>query len=198
MGQDEFDFSEIENDEALDSSAPLKEGSYHFVVEADDPDHVSRQKNTPGVEMTLQVLAGTESQEGKKLFERFYYPSEAQSDGGGFATKRIAKLARVLDLIPADSLGQQNVKIDWPSAQGRQFIAKVAHNEGDNKRVSAQIEGLKMWRVTDAEVAEIPKSAESLALMGLDPNAMPLQGAQSSAEPPAATAAKKPSSLADL
>jgi len=194
MSTDSFDFSDIPDESALEGNTPVKEGTYHFVVEKVDPEHVSSKKGTPGIEFVLQVLAGTDDQKGKKLFETFYLPSSEQADGGEFLTKRIAKIAVTLDLIPPTDLGRAGVKIPWEKALARQFIAVVKHEEGEKGRVNAGIDGLKMYRVTDPEVVEIPKSPEGLAMMGLPPEGGSAE--QPAAQPEAAPA--KATSIADL
>ena len=165
---DSFDFSDIPSDDALDANTPLKEGSYHFVVESVDPDHASKKKGTRGVEFVLQVLAGTEDQKGKKLYERFYYPTADQTpEGRAFMLKRIGKIARTLSIMSAADLGKSNVVIPWKKAAARQLIALVSNSTDDNGKVNgSQIDGLKMFRVDDPEVAEVPKDKDVMAMLG--------------------------------
>ncbi len=168
---DSFDFSEFPDDDSLDAGMMVKEGTYHFVVETADPNHVAKKKGTLGAECVTQVLNGTESSEkGKKLFEKFWYPTPDQSDEGTFCTQRIIKFARVLDLIPESALGKSGVKIPWEKAVGRQFVGTVIYNydkdDTEKKRPrGSQIDGMKMWRVTDPEVAEVPKDKDTMALI---------------------------------
>lgn len=185
---DSFDFTAIPDDDSLDAGAILKEGTFHFVVEAIDKEHVSKTKGTHGIESVLQVLAGTEkSEKGKKLYERFYYPTPDQKDGGVFATQRICKFARVLDLISEADLGKKGVVIPWDKAVARQFIATVAYNYDEKdiekkKPLGSQIDGLKMFRVNDDDVAEIPKDEAALAMLGVAG-----QGSEATAKPTEAT-----------
>jgi hypothetical protein len=187
-----FDFSDIPDDDSLDSGTLLKEGTYHFVVDAVDVEHASKKKGTRGVEFVCQVLAGTENQKGKKLYERFYYPTPDQSeDGRLFMLKRIGKIARVLDLIAVTDLGKAGVVIPWEKGAGRQFVATISHNHAEDdvkkeKPLGSQIEGLKIYRVTDQDVAEIPKDKEMLAWLGK-------AGSNEGNDPPAAA-----TSIADL
>ncbi len=167
-----FDFSDIPDDDALDAGMMLKEGTYHFVVEAIDPEHTSKNKGTHGVEFVCQVLAGTEkSEKGKKLEERFYYPTPDQTAvAKAFMLQRIGKIARVLELIQASDLGKAGVVIPWAKGVARQFIATVAFNyDKDDKEkkkpLGSQIDGMKMWRVTDPEVVEVPKDKDAMAML---------------------------------
>ncbi len=190
---DSFDLSEFPDDDSLDIGMMIKEGTYHFVVEATDPDHVSKTKGTLGAECVCQVLNGTEpSQKGKKLFEKFWYPTPDQSDEGTFCTQRIIKFSRVLDIIPESALGKSGVKIPWEKAVARQFVATVVYNydksDTEKKRpLGSQIDGLKMWRVNDPEVAEVDKDQDALAMLG------GAGGGETTTEPP-----KRATNIGDL
>jgi hypothetical protein len=163
-----FDFSGIGSDSNLDANTPLKEGTFHFAVDSVNPNHTSKKKGTHGIELVLTVLAGTEDQKNKKLYERFYLPTPDQTEQGrDFMLRRLAKIARTLDLIAEDDLKGANVVVPWEKAAGRQFVATVVHNiDDETKKVTgAQIDGLKMYKVTDDDVAEIPKDKASLQMI---------------------------------
>ncbi len=169
---DSFDLSEFPDDDSLDMGMMVKEGTYHLVVESVDTEFTSKKKGTPGVEFVCQVLNGTESsQKGKKLFEDFWYPTpNHDEDARAFLLQRIIKIARVLDLVPESALGKSGVKIPWEKSVGRQFVATVVYNydkdDKEKKRpLGSQIDGMKMFRINDPEVAEVPKDKDTMALI---------------------------------
>lgn len=149
-----------------------KEGQYHFMV-TDVNEHPTSKNGDliDGIKLTVAVLAGTDpSQERRNHSETIFNPSPTSRDGGNFARLKIGRLIRALGLLdkrtgrPCEELRGQAVEIDWQSAKGKQFVATIEHQERDPRYV--QVSGAHFYKVTDSEVAAVPKNAKALQLVG--------------------------------
>lgn len=169
-----------------------KEGQYHFMV-TDVNEHPTSKNGDliDGIKLTVAVLAGTDpSQERRNHSETIFNPSPTSRDGGNFARLKIGRLIRALGLLdkrtgrPCEELRGQAVEIDWQSAKGKQFVATIEHQERDPRYV--QVSGAHFYKVTDSEVAAVPKNAKALQLVGgASVQSQPL-AAQAAAPAPAA------------
>lgn len=149
-----------------------KGGQFHFMVTGVDEHPTSKNGDfIDGIKLTVAVLAGTDpSQERRNHSETIFNPSPTSKDGGNFARLKIGRLIRALGLLdkrtgrPCEELRGQAVEIDWQSAKGKQFVATIEHQERDPRYV--QVAGAHFYKVTDPEVAEVPKNAKALQLVG--------------------------------
>ena len=147
-----------------------KPGQYHVAVDRVEENPVSKGgKLLDGIRVHFQVLAGTDPSQAKRQHgEVIFAPSMDSKDGGEFARKKIGRLIRALGLHDTQSgnLAEQcrSVVIDWQEARGRQMVVFVVPQEDDSKYV--QVQGAHFYKVTDPEVAHVPKCERSLKLMG--------------------------------
>lgn len=149
----------------LHGRVPVKPGWYHVVVLQMDN---SRAK-IDGLWPEFQVLAGTTAgQTGKTIREIFNDPSPDHKDSGRFCKQRRATLAVALGIVPKSAVGTKP-RINWEDGIGRQCIIKVDMKE-DAKYPN--IDGLNIFPVDDPEVSHVPKDAEALKAMGIDPAAL--------------------------
>lgn len=164
-----------------------KEGQYHFMV-TDVNEHPTSKNGDliDGIKLTVAVLAGTDpSQERRNHSETIFNPSPTSKDGGNFARLKIGRLIRALGLLdkrtgrPCEELRGQAVEIDWQSAKGKQFVATIEHQERDPRYV--QVAGAHFYKVTDSEVAAVPKNAKALQLVGGQSQPLAAQAAPASA-----------------
>lgn len=163
-----YDFSDIPSEDDLHGYDYPKEGTYHVAVNSADD---SREK-VDGIKVALGVLAGTvEGQRGKPVTETFWDPNPEHKDGGKFALKRIGKFLLATGVMTQKQLGKPDVKIDWQATVGRQLVVGVINYERKDEESGkvyrgANIDGLHIYRVNAAEVAEVPKDQAALALLG--------------------------------
>jgi hypothetical protein len=168
-----------------------KEGQYHFMVTAVDENPTSKNGDLiDGIKLTVAVLAGTDpSQDRRNHSETIFNPSPTAKDGGNFARLKIGRLIRALGLTdkrtgrPCEELRGQSVEIDWQSAQGKQFVATIVPNDRDPRFV--QVSGAHFYKVTDPEVASVPKNEKALRLVAGTQTSQPVAAKPAQAPAPA-------------
>lgn len=176
-----------------------KEGQFHLMVTAVDEHPTSRSGDLiDGIKLTVAVLAGTDpSQERRNHSETIFNPSPTSKDGGNFARLKIGRLIRALGLLdkrtgrPCEELRGQAVEIDWQSAKGKQFVATIEHQERDPRYV--QVAGAHFYKVTDPEVASVPKNAKALQLVA---GAVQSQTLAAQAQAPVSAPVQQPAAVA--
>lgn len=140
------------------------EGVCHLVITAIDPNPVKKTGEAKdGLEVTVGVLASTESRNvGRSSEEMFYNPRDSSGDQGDFARRIQTRFFHCIGLI-ADSQLDQEVEIDLDLAIGRQFIAKFAPGKPDKTgKTWIRINGTDMWHVDDPYCESIPKDKSAI------------------------------------
>lgn len=173
-----------------------KPGQYHVAVDRVEENPVSKGgKLLDGIRIHFQVLAGTDSSQAKRQHnEVIFAPSMDSKDGGEFARKKIGRLIRALGLhdTQTGNLAEQcrSVKIDWEEARGKQMVVFIVPQDGEEAKY-VQVQGAHFYKVTDSEVAHVPKCERSLKLMGAVAPQQPAKQAQP-AKAPVQQPAKQP------
>lgn len=134
-----------------------KEGTYHFTVADYDPSHendVDPQNNNRfngNLTFTFQVLAGDHDDQTAKTSKQTYYLGKSK-DGGTGNMDRMIELACAMGLYTKKQWREAvekklPISIDFDQCIGRQFIAKVAHEEDYKKAKNADGSIKRYWRV---------------------------------------------------
>lgn len=161
----------------------LLPGKYHVAVKDAGVEPDGR------VKIELQVLAGTvPAMVTKTQTEYFALTPKAMN--------RAFKVAWALGYLTKDQWRQASeskAEVDLPieASHGRQMIVAVTlrpYNGDDPKHKGKEFPniGFDMWPVLDPDVADVPKSAEGLAMMGIVLQPAPGGGAPPMSQPPAA------------
>lgn len=160
-----------------------KDGTYHVMVQTvEDPATKENGDVLSGVAFGFVVLAGTNSSQEKKTTKiTVFSPDMSSRDGGAFARKRFARLARAFCLHdkvsgkPIDQCRGGTVEIDWNESRGRQAILRLVHGKDKNGNPTRfmEIDGLQIYHVNDKDedVKDIPRNQKALALLGQQPTA---------------------------
>lgn len=152
-----MDFGGINSKKDLEGYELPPAGTYHVIVAKVD----DSCEKIDGIKVTMQCLSGTNADGIDKVFtDTLFFPKPEAKDGGKFAVKRLARLLLASGAITEAQLGGE-LDVDWQWLDGRQFVAKVGNrtykDRSGNERVSAEIDGMGMWRLDDPEVASVPK-----------------------------------------
>lgn len=189
----ELDTSGFDAGDALPSAggkACDKPGMYHVFVKDikaegnQDPD--KGKLATPCRRIDLEIVAGSNpDQVGRTIFHRVYIKKAVRSKNAstgkdevtGFedladgARQQMLRTAFGLSLLSEDDIGKGTVRIPWSLAPGRQCVVRVDEEEEDDfkvpgkKRVVHRISFGNFYRVDHPDVKDVPKDAESLAML---------------------------------
>lgn len=153
-----FDMTDLPNEEALEAHHMVETGKYHLWVNKG----VLTQEGALKVEFL--ILAGTTpGQEQRTFSQMFFPPLPSHKDGGFFARKVWAKLFLSTGVVMRNQLGTAPT-IDLDRLGGSQLVAEVQHEKNDNK-VFPRIPGLEMYSPFQKEVAKVPKHPSALAMI---------------------------------
>ena len=129
-------------------------GGFHFFVE-DVQEGVSKEKQTPSLDVTCVVLAGTDqSQVGRKTVNSLYLTPKNYNKLAEFAIA-VGLITRE-DWKTAKDAGT-DLEFDEQQMIGRSFCAEVEWDEYNGKK-RPKI-GFKVWDPRDPKAAHIPKDA---------------------------------------
>lgn len=168
-----------------------KEGWYHFEVADVKPElgtvNDKGKEQTPSINFHLMVLESVKDQSpaGSRAYHRIYLASSGGhpiKDGSRNSALRFGLGLGLLAAIPSDKEEGQEKIVDkatgstripssvWLRAKGMQFIAKIKYNppeEGSKyTKGKYEIPFGRCYQVDDPQVADIPKNAEALAILG--------------------------------
>ncbi len=177
-----------------------KPGTYHVMCSlVEDPAKKDDGSILDGISFTFGVLAGTDSSQEKRTVRvTIYNPNMSHSDGGLFARKRFARLARALGMRDKasgkliDQCRGMAVELDWQDARGKQAVIRFVHGKDrDGKQTKfMDIDGLQIYSVHDEEVKDIPKREKALKMLA-DAEAAAAANQEKQVEKPAPAQPKK-------
>lgn len=154
-----FDFNQADNLEG--SNRVNKEGTYHFIVTNMDAQPHDKDGNPiDGLQVKMEVLAGTNpDQKGKIVETTLYRGRDSDKDGGEMARRKLTRL--MVALGGAHSPGGRG-SIDPALSVGRQIVVKIAKNKGKNDKEYFDINYSDIYHIDDPAIANCPKDADAL------------------------------------
>lgn len=189
-GQNEFDGSfDLDgfDTEGLDQGGNVdKEGQYHFEVadvvpELDILDKEGQPK-TPSVRFDLAVLHTTpgQSRAGSRHFHRIYVGSSGGGPAKEGSIKSAIRFGLGLGILRQVEQNGKSIVVDavtgltritketWLRAKGQQCVAKIGKHEdkAGKYQTSFEIPFGRVYQVDHPDVADVPKNANALALIG--------------------------------
>lgn len=181
-----FDFEQSTEMEG-GSSFLAKPGTYHIIVSLADPEPVTKDgKPMDGLRVQGEILDGTESSEkGKQVDFTLWRPKATDKNNGEMAKRKLTRFSYAMNFIDTHEPGQK-VGIDCEACEGRQLVARFSEQERDGK-TRVELHFSDIFHVDDAEVAEIPKSAQAIS-------AIPKNFRRATVAKPKAVAAPSPKS----
>lgn len=153
-----------------------KDGKYH--VMCIDVANDTKDGKLPCVKVVLQVLAGTERDQVDKKHTHWLYlakwADDAKTQPGPLMDsqrKGLARFARAFHVLTEADMGNPNARINFNRFRDMQAVVEIKKGddrESDGKTYSGRFEipWNNAWPVNHPDVADVPKDAESLALMG--------------------------------
>lgn len=116
------------------------------------------------VKLSFSVLTGTvDGQAGKTLTHRFFLPESGDDKKDANNVKRLLRAAVALGLITPDQVQKgANFNLDFSTSIGESCVIKVSERTYEKDGVTKKATeigdfGLGIYRVTDKEVASVPK-----------------------------------------
>lgn len=145
------------NTDNLDHSQWPAPGIYHVTLQ----DAVELEDS---VKLTFSVLTGTvDGQAGKTMTHRFFLPDSGDEKKDANNVKRLLRAAVALGMISPEQVQKGvNVNLDFATALGASCVIKVnerTYEKDGEKKKATEIGdfGFGIYRVTDKEVAAVPK-----------------------------------------
>lgn len=176
----EFDASDVSEDSLWTGGMVSKPGFYHV-----SGGNVSMEKGDDNslkhLQLEMIVLDGTEESEiNKRLYHRIYLEGwEKRPEGDEPGVKKgldkkqqqgIIAFAFAFGLVSKDAFGKQ-MKVPFHMFEGSQAVVKVSEDEyfdrnGQKKKSFKMAWNNDCWPVWHDRVRDVPKDAESLAMLG--------------------------------
>lgn len=144
-------------------------GTYHFIVTGADEQPTKRDGSPLDAvcEVELGVLAGTTPGQEEKSFKIIFWngkPGEEKSQA--FATKKLDRFLMATNLLTRQEIEQQVQKdIELQDAVGRQLIATIEKNAGNDGKERCELKFAEIYHVDDPAMKDVPKSEGSLRLI---------------------------------
>ncbi|HWA99357.1 MAG TPA: hypothetical protein VG713_12730 [Pirellulales bacterium] len=178
-----------------------KEGTYHFeitdVVKELDTTSTNGKDKSPCLRFDMLVLETVKGQSpaGSRHFHRVYVAGKGGTTISEGAKKNALRFGLGLGLLAEITKDDRTIIVDkltglpkiplslWDRAKGMQCIAKIKLDKGDGKYdPKHEIPFSRVYQVNDPAVADVPKNAEALAMLGGGTGAGAESGSQAKAK----------------
>jgi hypothetical protein len=154
-----------------------KDGKYHVICV--DVANDTKEGGLTCVKLTLQVLDGTEKdQVEKKHFHRLYFEGWEDKANGvkksldENARKRLARFARAFNVLTEKDMDNPDARINARLFSDKQAVVEIAKGDdytdkdGNKKTGKFEVPWNNAWPLNHADVEDVPKDPEYLAMMG--------------------------------
>ena len=163
---------EVEMPESTDAGGgnfATEEGWFHFAcMELEESPTSKAGQMLDGFRAGAEILSGeVAGQEGKSLEFMFFNPKLTDKNNGEMAKKKQARFLLATGVLDSAAVKPgEKVTVDLQVAVGRQFVAKVVHDnrEGGSGKF-LQLNFADIYHVDDPAVAKVPKCQKSLGLL---------------------------------
>jgi hypothetical protein len=147
-------------------------GTYHLVITAaEENPETKAHKIRDGFAATCQTLEGTVRDDNDVFTERdktvtifFRNPQLTDKNEGLFARQKQGKFFVATGLMTEDQVGQ-SLDIDLDDCIGRQVIATLEAEAGDNGMIFLDLHFSDIWHIDDPAAAKYPKCQKSIGLV---------------------------------
>jgi hypothetical protein len=179
-----------QTEELSNSSYASKDGRYHCVI-TEWVENPAKSDDTPmigAVKVGFEIVEGTEKSEIKKTHNEMFFPPDESKDGGGFNAIKLTRLCVAISGVHQPGV---EVEITDKDAIGRQLVIELAHRTDKNNpsKIYFGLKGANLFHIDDAEVSDVPKSADHLDVIDPSLRKAPVSDLVSSAAPAASTTA---------
>lgn len=146
-------------------------GTYHLLVTGIE-EQPTKSDGTPidnaAFKVDASVLGGTvPNQKDKVLDIVLFYPKPSDKNEGAFAKKKFDRFFLATGLASKEDLEQKDrqLSIDLQAAVGRNFVAKFEKETTKSGKERISLAFAEIYHVDDPAVKDIPKDADSLAMI---------------------------------